>query len=172
MAIRMDALNQVAGWDPCIGPGTEFGSGDDHDLAVRLLLEGYSVCLCPASRVTHYGMRHWKECAADVERISYGFGATFAKYLRCGVIYYGSLRMLTFFLKRVVARLFKPEKGFAFIRGWVRGFGHGLKHQLDHKSLLYRTGPSQDFWRVNNSARVLPRSSQTRGSVCHSPVRK
>ena len=57
MAVRAAALDEVGGWDPCIGPGAEFGSGDDHDLAVRMLLRGYGVHLCPQARVVHHGAR-------------------------------------------------------------------------------------------------------------------
>ena len=142
MAVRADALEDVGGWDPCIGPGAEFGSGDDHDLAVRMLLHGYSVHLCPRARVIHHGLRHRSQCAAEVERISCGFGGAFAKYLRCGVVYCGALRMLTFFLRRAVARLFRSERGFVFIRGWVRGFRRGLSHRLDRGNHLY-IGPEE-----------------------------
>ena len=156
MAVRADALDEVGGWDPCLGPGTQFGSGDDHDLAVRLLLRGYGVHFDPKIQVVHHGMRPWRGCAADVERVSSGFGAAFAKYLRCGVVYHGSLRMLVFFLRRAAIRLFKPEKGFAFIRGWTRGFRRGLFHGLDSETRLYIDAAEAGSQEKENFAPVIP----------------
>ncbi|MBV9852856.1 MAG: glycosyltransferase family 2 protein [Armatimonadetes bacterium] len=140
MVLPAAALDAVGGWDPCIGPGTAFGSGDDHDLVVRLLLHGYGVHLCPEAQVVHHGLRPRQQGAAEVERIGRGFGACFAKYLRCRVVYYGSLRMLAFFLRRAAVRLFKSERGLSFVRGWACGFGRGLFHRLDHAHHLYVGG--------------------------------
>jgi GT2 family glycosyltransferase len=158
MAVRTTALDEVGGWDPCVGPGSEFGSGDDHDLTVRLLLRGHGVCLCPEAQVIHYGLRRWEWCAADVERVGCGFGAVFAKYLRCGVVYRGSLRMLTFFVRRAAVRLFEPQKGLTFLRGWARGFVRGLSHPLDRRNHRYIGVADAESNRYGgNFARVIQR---------------
>lgn len=152
MTVRADALEAVGGWDPCVGPGAEFGSGDDHDLAVRMLQRGYGVHLCPQARVVHHGARRRRGGAADMERVGRGFGAAFAKHLRCGVVYHGSLRMLAFFLRRAFARLFRPEKGFAFLRGWARGFRQGLFHGLAREKCLYIETASEPGRRKGDEA--------------------
>ena len=57
MAMRAAALKKIQGWDDCIGPGEKFGSGDDHNIAFRLLCAGYKLHFCPQGRVVHHGVR-------------------------------------------------------------------------------------------------------------------
>jgi len=158
MAVRANALREVGGWDPCVGPGAKFGSGDDHDLTVRLLLRGYGVYFCPDARVVHYGFRALDRGSTDMERVGGGFGAAFAKYLRCGVLYHGSLRMFLFFLARALWRLFRPHKGLAFVRGWVRGFLGGLRHRVDRHSRCFESLEGAEAQRYgDNFGRVVLR---------------
>ena len=134
MAVRRDAAASVGGWDPCIGPGTKFGSGDDHDLTARLLLKGYAVHFRPESEVVHFGFRRWADVGGDQERVGGGFGSAFVKYLRCGVVYPTPLRFFGRFAHRFLARLFLPDKGGRFLRGWLRGFLRALPHPVDKKA--------------------------------------
>src|SRR5262249_48853989 len=129
MVVRADRLAEWNGWDPCIGPGSKFGSGDDHDLAIRALAAGCAIHFCPEARVIHYGFRRWESVPRDLQRIGFGFGATFAKELRCGTLYVGSLRMLGYFVGQALlraARLQRP-RGLALPRGWLRGLLAGMK---------------------------------------------
>ena len=41
MWIRTDRAREVGGFDPAIGPGTQWGSGEEPDFALRLLRKGY-----------------------------------------------------------------------------------------------------------------------------------
>ena len=139
MAVRADALAEVGGWDPCIGPGAKFGNADDHDLTVRILLAGYAVAFTPDAHTLHYGYRLWSESAKDVQHTGFGFGATFIKYLRCGKIYYGSLRMLVYFLLQIIRRALTNKRplGVAFPRGWFKGAMAGLRYPIDRRTRCF-----------------------------------
>jgi GT2 family glycosyltransferase len=95
MALRASVLDRVGGWDECIGPGTKFGSGDDNDIAVKVLRAGPRIAFVPEARVVHHGFRFWKSSKADAKRTGFGLGAIFAKHLRCGTVYPGAFRAVT-----------------------------------------------------------------------------
>jgi GT2 family glycosyltransferase len=140
MAVRADVLAALQGWDPCVGPGAKFGSGDDHDLTVRALLTGYSIHFCAEARVTHFGFRTWEQAANDLRRMSYGQGAVVAKYLRCGTVYHGPLRMLRHALGQSLNRALHRQRplGLAPPRSWMRGLIAGSHHPLDRHSRTFR----------------------------------
>ncbi|HZP80919.1 MAG TPA: glycosyltransferase family 2 protein [Chthonomonadaceae bacterium] len=140
MAVRADVLALLGGWDPCIGPGAKFASGDDHDLTMRALLTGFAVYFCAEARVVHYGFRTWEQASRDLERMAFGQGAAMAKYLRCGVIYPGPLRVLrhnTWLCLGRIARWRRPF-GLAFTRHWLRGLLAGSRHPIDRRARSFR----------------------------------
>ena len=164
LAVRRKALDGIGGFDPCIGPGAKYGYADDHDLAVRILLAEWRVHFSSAARVVHFGFREWKHSAEDVRRTGYGFGATFAKYIRCGKIYYGSLRMLAYFFAQIVWRgiRFKRPLGTAFPLGWISGLTAGLRQPLDKPTRCFRpTGTEEILRHGSNVSKVVLRSQQT-----------
>ena len=139
MAVRADVLHEVNGWDPCIGPGSRFRNGDDHDITVRILLAGYTVAFTRAARIVHFGYRLWSESAKDVANAGYGFGTSFAKFLRCGTLYYGSLRILFHFLGQIVWRSLRFQRplGIAFPRGWLRGAMEAANYPMDRTTRCF-----------------------------------
>jgi len=141
MALRRRTMLQLGGWDLCIGPGARFGSGDDHDLAFRLLCAGSGVHFCPQARVVHHGVRSTQEWNSQYVWVGRGFGAAFAKYLRCALLYRGSLRtlrihLLGFFLHGLQMRRTQPGPS-RFIRGWIGGFAAGLFQPLEKATLCF-----------------------------------
>jgi glycosyltransferase involved in cell wall biosynthesis len=136
MAFRIDALRAIEGWDDCIGPGAKFGSGDDNDVAVRILSAGYGIGFCPSSRVIHYGFRLWKSIRRDLGRRGFGLGAVVAKHVRLGVGFPGGLRAVRYEAGQCAARLLRGERprGVAFVAGWVRGFVAGLRQPIDRRA--------------------------------------
>lgn len=84
-AIRRTAWQAVHGFDEMLGPGAPRGSLEDRDMAIRLLAAGYYVYHSARIRVVHYGFRPHK----DLRRLAYqdwfGFGTSYAKYLKCGL---------------------------------------------------------------------------------------
>ncbi len=163
-AVRGDVMRQIGGFDPCIGPGAKFGYADDHDLAARLLLSGWHVHLSSAAKVIHYGFREWRVFSNDFKRDGMGFGATFAKHLKCGRIYYGSLRMLSFFSRQAASNLITNKRplGLAFPQGWLRGLVRGLRHPIDRQSRTFRPDARQDLREFTKEvSEIVPRSQQT-----------
>jgi glycosyltransferase involved in cell wall biosynthesis len=143
MALRKNAALALAGWDTCLGPGGRFGSGDDHDMTVRMLAAGYAVHFSPEARVVHYGFRPWKFMAADMRRYGISYGAAFAKFSRCGIFYSGSWRMLRKYLGQALGnavRLRRPS-GLALARGWVYGLLLGSLHPIERTHYRFRARP-------------------------------
>ncbi len=142
MAVRAVALQAIHGWDPCVGPGARFRNGDDHDLTIRILLAGYTVAFTSAAHIVHFGFRLWSESAKDVTNTGYGFGTSFTKFLRCGSLYTGSLRMLFHFTRQIVRRAIRLQRplGFAFLKGWVKGALEAAAYPVDRptRSFLKR----------------------------------
>jgi GT2 family glycosyltransferase len=139
MALRRDVLQRIHGWDECIGPGAKFGSGDDHDLSVRLLRSGYPIRFAPSPHVVHYGFRSWGNAGKDYRRIWFGVGGVFAKHLRCGTFYPGGLRVPKDQLERCAAALLRGMKpqGISYIASWLRGFRSGLSHPLNREASMF-----------------------------------
>ncbi len=133
MSIRSAALQHLHGWDECIGPGAKFGSGDDHDLSVRLLRAGYAIRFSPEPRVVHFGLRRWRTAGRDYRRIWFGVGGVFAKHLRCGAFYPGGIRVPVNQLRNCTKSLLKGSKpyGLSYVGSWLSGFAAGLLHPLD-----------------------------------------
>jgi glycosyltransferase involved in cell wall biosynthesis len=149
-------LKDLGGWDPCIGPGSRFGSGDDIDMSVRILRAGYAIGFSPDSRVFHYGMRKWSNGWDDQSRIGSGFGTIFAKHLRSGAIFKGSLEAMASASGKVLGRVLRRERhiGMAFPVGWLRGVGRGLRHPLDHDSGNFVFGKAASSERDVQFARI------------------
>ncbi len=135
MSIRAGALAHLHGWDECIGPGAKFGSGDDHDLSVRLLRAGSAIRFSSTPRVIHYGLRRWDNAGRDYRRIWFGLGGVFAKHLRCGSFYWGGIRVPVNQVRDCTTKLLHGERpyGVSYVASWLRGFGSGLIHPLDRE---------------------------------------
>ncbi len=136
MAIRSATLRTIEGWDPCVGPGEKFSSGDDHDLAFRMLLAGSAVHFCHRARVIHHGIRRLDSIAHDARRVGRGFGASCIKHLKCGALYHGAARTVPFHFVRLCVELLHGRRSdsASFIRGWMSGFFTGLCHPVDRKT--------------------------------------
>jgi GT2 family glycosyltransferase len=160
MAVRRTMLCEIGGWDPTIGPGAAFGSGDDNDLAVRLLAAGHPIAFSPDARVTHYGFRLWTSASRDNARYGFGMGAVFAKELRCGTFFAGGFRLLLDGLRISLRRLVKGERplALAYPRSWVRGFWVGLRWPLHRPSRCFiDRPPSRSTGDSNRAADVVLR---------------
>jgi glycosyltransferase involved in cell wall biosynthesis len=140
MAIRASVMQYMHGWDPHIGPGEKFCSGDDHNLAFRFLRAGYDVHFCPAARVVHRGVRRLRCMPQDHRRIGRGFGAIFVKNLRCGAFYHGSIRALRFHMFKLAVRSLRLRRfsdNGAFILGWLSGVWDGARHPINSRTLHF-----------------------------------
>src|SRR4030095_2659778 len=81
MAVRVAEAARVGGLDECLGPGTAFGGGEEHDFAFRLMGLGVRMRSTPKSIVRHtYGARYgWRAVYAVKRSRLRGDGAVAAK---------------------------------------------------------------------------------------------
>jgi GT2 family glycosyltransferase len=169
MAIRTDVVKALGGWDPCCGPGERFASGDDYSFAIRILHAGYYIRFCKEALVTHFGFRRHEQIEKDTRRWGFGLGATFAKYLRCGVIARHSLRTFLGSTRRAFLRIVSLRRPFqtGMARGWLRGFWAGVFYPLDKRSLCFlapdqpEKSDSQENANGELFARIVLRSDQS-----------
>lgn len=82
LAVRVDALGAVGGFDERLGPGTRLRAGEDHELMDRLLQRGYVGAYTPAARVDHDQWRSRRESLVVHWRIGLGGGARLTRLAR------------------------------------------------------------------------------------------
>lgn len=164
LALRKSAVEAIGGWDPCIGPGSKFRGGDDHDIATRLALTGSHTAFCAEGRVTHYGFRRWSERYNDPMRYGYGRGAAAAKYIRCGILPVECLAMLSYHVREGIghpARGIRSSPCWSFVKHFFAGFREGLRHPLDRATWSFLpVEPSESLNYGRHFANVVLRSEQ------------
>jgi GT2 family glycosyltransferase len=84
LGIKRSAWQSVEGFDEMLGPGSPFGSLEDRDMGIRLLLAGYYVYQTPTFSVIHSGFRNNEQLPVLAFQDWFGFGSCYAKYLKCG----------------------------------------------------------------------------------------
>jgi glycosyltransferase involved in cell wall biosynthesis len=143
MAVRRAAVLALGGFDESFGPGARFGSGDDWDVAQRLLLSGWHVYETDHLSIVHHGFRTFAEGSDHARRDWIAIGALCAKPLRAGhfdaivvPLWYFSV-LAVWPPLRDLLRLRKPS-GLSRIVGFSRGFRQGLRTPVDRKTLLFR----------------------------------
>ena len=156
MALRRDVLMQLGGWDPWIGPGTKFGSGDDVDLSVRILRAGHAIHFCASAKVLHYGFRESAELGENFARNGFGMGAIFAKHLKCGALFRGALRLLASRLRTAALNAATGNRplGAAYPLGWLKGVQAGLRHPIVAERALFAGEPPSCAAHAARVARV------------------
>jgi GT2 family glycosyltransferase len=81
IAVSRSFALAAGGYDERLGPGTRFGAGEDHDLALRLLDAGAEVAFVPDAAVLHRAWRRRRELVRLRWAYGRGVGAFFAKHL-------------------------------------------------------------------------------------------
>ncbi len=146
MALRREIVLSLGGFDEAFGPGARFPSGDDWDIAGRLLLSGWHVYEAADIFVTHDGFRTFSEGREHARRDWIAIGAVCAKLLRARRL--GAL-VLPLWEATVHAllpplldllRLRRP-RGKARIAGFAEGFLAGLRIPVDRRTLLFERPP-------------------------------
>jgi len=160
MGLRADVVDYIGGWDPCIGPGAKFGSGDDHDMSVRLLRGGFRIRFSPLPRVVHFGLRRWSTAGKDQRRIWYGVGSVFAKHLRCGAFYPGGIRGPAYTLRDCASSLLHGKRpyGLSYVGSWCRGLASGLVHPINRHARQF-IGQADEASYGNRFAEVVLRAA-------------
>ena len=142
MAVRREAVLAMGGFDEEVGPGARFPSGDDWDIAHRMLLDGWSVFEAADLSIQHHGFRTLEEGRAHAHRDWLAIGAVCAKPIRAGhvsavivSVWYFSIHALWPPLHDIL-RLRRP-RGWSRIMGFLDGFMQGLKTPVDRRRLLF-----------------------------------
>lgn len=146
MAARAELFRRVGPFDPCLGPGGRFVTGEDTDLQHRALRAGFAVLYEPACVVTHWGARPLAGgVAAELVRgARYARGAILAKELRLGEwrALAGLARVVAGDLGTVVVSLVRDRRltGAGRAAHLLRGFLAGLRQPLDRRRGIFRCG--------------------------------
>lgn len=166
MALRADIVASLQGWDTCIGPGTKFRSGDDVDMATRVLRTGHALRLFPPAQVVHHGYRFNTSARQDAARAAFGMGAMFAKHLRGGFVQVEALRRLSARGMAVFQRLVRLQipLGLTYPTSFVRGVAAGLRHPVDQTTWVFQPvdDAESSAW-ASQVASVVPPSRRPMG---------
>lgn len=86
MAIRRRVLDEVGGFDEAMGPGGPLRSGDDWELAYRVLRAGKTILQDPGIAVAHWGTRSIGDGTARrlIGNNFFGMGAGYARHAHRG----------------------------------------------------------------------------------------
>jgi len=143
MVFRRSRVLALGGFDEMFGPGSRFGSGDDWDIALRVLLRGGQIHETPSVAIRHDGFRTRAEGAGHALRDWIAIGAMCAKAVRAqpanGLPLACSLLVRKALWPPALDLLhFRRPSGFARIRGFARGFAEALPLALDRQTLKFR----------------------------------
>jgi GT2 family glycosyltransferase len=158
MAVRVDAWQQLDGFDDWLGAGASLASGEDTDLIMRLLHAGFAVAETPAAEVIHHGFRDWPSCRPLVAGYMRGIGAVNAKMIRLAGI--GGLAPLATLGRRwltgrpVVDLNHLPPRWYR-LRRFLEGATTGWKLPIDRWS--------GRFLPVHGPADLTPPTTSRRG---------
>lgn len=82
LAVKVEALQRIGGFDERLGPGCAVPAAEDHDLLDRLLLAGYVGCYSPLAKVEHEQWRTRRESLRLHWRMGLGAGARLGRLAR------------------------------------------------------------------------------------------
>jgi glycosyltransferase involved in cell wall biosynthesis len=146
-AVRKSAAVETGGFDPRLGAGADFHSGEEHDLAYRLLLSGYQAACTQDTHVVHHGFRTFAEGRALIRGYALGHAAIFGKLARCGhaaeaLCAYGSV-LRVHALRPLLLALARGQGPFGFHRlaSFINGFARGLVTAVDARTKTFVAAP-------------------------------
>lgn len=133
MAFRRRVLEELGGFDPCLGPGTLSRGGDDLEMYFRVLKTGHALVYEPAAVVRH---RHRRQMYALFGQIR-DHGTSFSSYVvRSAIAYpderWALARLWVWWLAKLGYRVLVPRRApagvmrrlaLAELIGLLRGIG-------------------------------------------------
>ncbi len=142
VAVRKAVFEAIGGFDNNLGPGSRFRSGEDHDIAIRVLLKKYWIYEIKEAPVIHYGFRSWREGRNHSKRDWFACGATYIKPLKCGYPK-GSMVLFSMAISHALEPFwkiltFRKPRGFFRIIYFLDGVIAGLKAPVIREKLLYQ----------------------------------
>jgi GT2 family glycosyltransferase len=142
MAFRREAVMQIGGFDPALGPGSRFQASEDWDLELRLVAKGWSAYHAANLEIVHHGYRSFEQGREHASRDWLGIWAMFGKFVRGGypaALVLGTREFVLNALLPPVRDLLhlRFPKGFARIRAFCRGFASGLTTRIDRQTMRF-----------------------------------
>jgi len=141
MAIRRRALGQIGSFDPLLGTGSDFGGGEDTDLAIRAIAAGLKIVNAKEVSVLHLGLREGADATKLVRGYGEGVGATLAKHVRLGTRNGGRLlaSWVALHARRGLhnAVRFKRPTGLGFVGGMLLGICRSFAYGVDRDRRIY-----------------------------------
>jgi GT2 family glycosyltransferase len=150
MAFRRTALLALEGFDPLLGAGSLLRSGEDADIAYRLLAAKQRLVYCPGALAYHKHWKTWRDQKQMERSYGVGVGAQVAKHLRCGDLY--ALPMLVLWvhelgIRRLGAGLLKWHSRKVMYLGYCQlvypwiGIWRSLRYRIDRRHVRYLPPP-------------------------------
>lgn len=137
MAMYRTLIDEIGGFDECLGAGARFPAAEDNDFGFRLLRAGYQMVYLPNAIIYHIAWRTVNDHVPLQWNYGRGQGAYYAKYL------FGEGRATAYFLRRMAKdfayclyrfmRLVRHQRNEAlgyltYIAGFLSGAGEWLRH--------------------------------------------
>lgn len=142
MAMRRDFLISSGGFDRNLGPGSEFHSGEDLDIAIRALAAGWCVLQTNRTAVIHEGFRAWDQYRKLTRRDTFAAGATFAKHIKCGnwavlpwLLHWSFFDGILFPLSKILKG--RAPRGLKRFAQFWQGFAAGYRAPVDRLTFLF-----------------------------------
>jgi GT2 family glycosyltransferase len=129
MALRREAVAEVAVFDERLGMGAEFRSAEDSDMVYRVMRAGWTILLHAGITVVHHTWRHGRDELRLHEGYGMGAGAQTAKHLRrgdrtAGRLALGEARGHALTLARSTLKV-RPRVAMIQL-AWAAGFARGF----------------------------------------------
>jgi hypothetical protein len=141
MAVRKDLLEQIGGFDECLGAGSPYGGAEEMDVAYRIARAGWMIVRAVHPCVIHNGFRPKAEASALFTAYGAGLGAMYAKHVRCGDV--NAARLLTFESAIVLRKAFvsfirrRRPLGLRALQGYLVGAASSLSQRVDKDRRIY-----------------------------------
>lgn len=136
MSMRRSVVLDIGGFDEYLGPGSDFETAEDTDIALRVLLAGHPIRRLNTTGVDHFGARAPEEFQLLTRSSAFGLGAMTGKLLRSKPLPMARFALLLGWrlvgaeiVRSVAQRRKPPVLGRATFL--VRGIVRGLRHPVD-----------------------------------------
>jgi GT2 family glycosyltransferase len=135
MTIHRRVFERVGGFDVMLGVGAPFTAGEEIDLTIRALADGFKVLHSPRVSLIHLGVREGAEAGRLMRSYGVGLGATLAKHVRLGTPGAGKLMAQWLALQggRSVRNVLAGHRhpGFGLLAAVMFGAYKGLRQPID-----------------------------------------
>lgn len=161
MTVRRNVGLALGGIDCSLGPGSRFLSGEDHDMAIRILINRWAVHETPATFVVHDGFRNFADFRKLTRRDWYAIGAVHAKYFKgkhwsiIPLILFNTLVRGIWHPLLLIWKGKRPQGFKRFIFYW-EGFVAGMRSPVDYEKLIFQTSEMKSKQLMNPDIQETP----------------